>query len=425
MTTNATNALQLGLVLPDERLILADYEKQASENTISQMKKQIYESKLKCEKISLNSESHELSTSDKNVENMTNFQKKVNGICQTNAPNNVKQSNAIIKLQQRLENLEMIMFKVSEEKSNLRSQNVQLTDLLQRLTEQNHRLTEELDSHIMESTRFTKPENCLFQSSTENIAEFKHDSYCQYSNEQVKMNHDNEDNGNNVNVLDKGKFAPDYHEVENFKREKQANRSCGTNEILNLPNRTLVTTSPTQPNKTNTLLYHPENSFKSNTTRTCSSVIDSSTLLACESNETSDGFFSQETKGNKNYNNFSKSNTGDKYLKNEQDFKSDTKLLDQLISSIHNVNARITVNNYKTFLNFDYQTNKDNTPKRGAQYGDKMDVIKSVSIPPAVELTSHNNSNNKIINLTSEICRKSVETDNKITIYPVDILHAT
>lgn len=58
-----------------------------------------------------------------------------------NISNAVKQSNAIFSLQQRLGNLEMNMYKVSEDKGNLQSQNEQLTDLLRRLTEQNQRLT--------------------------------------------------------------------------------------------------------------------------------------------------------------------------------------------------------------------------------------------------------------------------------------------
>ncbi|KAH8853205.1 paramyosin (Allergen Blo t 11) [Schistosoma japonicum] len=197
-----------------------------------------------------------------------------------------------------------------------------------------------------------------------------------------------------------------------------------TNQILNLPDRTLVTT-PIQPNKTNTLLYNPEQSFKSDITQTRSSGIDGATLLTCESNETSDGFFSQKINANKNYYNCSKNNTEDKYLKNEQDLKSDTKSLNQLISSIRNVNAHITVNNYKTFLNFDYQNTKDKTPELGAKYGDKMNFIKSIFKPTSVELTSHNNNNNKIMNWTSKICKQSVETDNEGTIYTVNTLHKT
>ncbi|XP_018648203.1 putative paramyosin (Allergen Blo t 11) [Schistosoma mansoni] len=409
----------LGSLLSDQRLTSVDYEKQANENAISEMKKQINESKSKCDRSSLRRESCETVSSDKIRENLkisqgNNFQRNIS--------NAVKQSNAIFSLQQRLGNLEMNMYKVSEDKGNLQSQNEQLTDLLRRLTEQNQRLIKELDNRMMEATRDNKPATYSSQRVVEYSTEFQHNNnniFYDYSNEQVKTSSCH----NDKSVWNEEKFLDRCHNITNFNDGKSNKRPHENNEILTLSNQTLKNTSPVQLNDKNKLYYTQEQSaqsLKSDTTRTYYSVSDSA-ILSSQSND-SDELVSRETKVNNG-----ESNNDVKYCTNQQNFKLDTKIPDQPNSPTPNIDVHITANNYKTFLNFNYQNTKGNTLKHETQYGKQLTIIDPEFKPTARELTSHNTNNNGIINWKLKEYDKSLEmySDNEVTNCPDNTLPGT
>uniref|UniRef100_A0A5K4F1I7 Coiled-coil domain-containing protein 110 n=1 Tax=Schistosoma mansoni TaxID=6183 RepID=A0A5K4F1I7_SCHMA len=411
--------LSLGSLLSDQRLTSVDYEKQANENAISEMKKQINESKSKCDRSSLRRESCETVSSDKIRENLkisqgNNFQRNIS--------NAVKQSNAIFSLQQRLGNLEMNMYKVSEDKGNLQSQNEQLTDLLRRLTEQNQRLIKELDNRMMEATRDNKPATYSSQRVVEYSTEFQHNNnniFYDYSNEQVKTSSCH----NDKSVWNEEKFLDRCHNITNFNDGKSNKRPHENNEILTLSNQTLKNTSPVQLNDKNKLYYTQEQSaqsLKSDTTRTYYSVSDSA-ILSSQSND-SDELVSRETKVNNG-----ESNNDVKYCTNQQNFKLDTKIPDQPNSPTPNIDVHITANNYKTFLNFNYQNTKGNTLKHETQYGKQLTIIDPEFKPTARELTSHNTNNNGIINWKLKEYDKSLEmySDNEVTNCPDNTLPGT
>ncbi|VDO68703.1 unnamed protein product [Schistosoma mattheei] len=404
--------LSSGSLLSDQRLASVDYEKQASENAISELKKQMNESKSKCDRISLKRESCETVSIDKIREKFKTSQENTT---RRNISNAVKQSNAIFSLQQRLGNLEMNMYKVSEDKGNLQSQNEQLTDLLRRLTEQNQRLTKELDNRMMEATRANKQANYSSQRVVENSTGFQqnnNNNFYDYSNELVKISNCNNDDS----VWNEEKFLDGYRNTNNFNNGKSNQRPHENNEILTLPNRTLENTSPVQLDDKNKTYYTQEQnaqSLKSDTTRTYYSVNDSA-ILSSQSND-SDELVMREIKVNS-----SESNNYDKYFKNQQNFKLDTKIPDQPNSSTPSIDVHITANNYKTFLNFNYQNTKDNPLKHEIQYGKQLTVTDSEFKPTPLELTNHNTNNNGIINWKFKKYDKSLEiySDNEVTTCP-------
>ncbi|CAH8469766.1 unnamed protein product [Schistosoma bovis] len=287
--------LSSGSLLSDQRLTSVDYEKQASENAISELKKQMNESKSKCDRISLKRESCETVSIDKIKEKFKTSQENTT---RRNISNAVKQSNAIFSLQQRLGNLEMNMYKVSEDKGNLQSQNEQLTDLLRRLTEQNQRLTKELDNRMMEATRANKQANYSSQRVVESSTGFQQNSnnnFYDYSNELVKISNCNNDDS----VWNEEKFLNGYRNTNNFNNGKSNQRPHENNEILTLSNRTLENTSAVQLNDKNKTYYTQEQnaqSLKSDTTRTYYSVNDSA-ILSSQSND-SDELVMREIKVN-------------------------------------------------------------------------------------------------------------------------------
>ncbi|CAH8491889.1 unnamed protein product [Heterobilharzia americana] len=131
-----------GSLLSDQRLASVEYEKQASENAIDEMKKQMNETKSKCGKIQGRQENHDFSIGNRTDEKLNDFKEKLNeGLLHTNTSNSTTYTSTVMKLQRRLADLEMNMYKAGEEKECLRNRNEQLTDLLRRMTEQNHRLT--------------------------------------------------------------------------------------------------------------------------------------------------------------------------------------------------------------------------------------------------------------------------------------------
>ncbi|KAH9594943.1 hypothetical protein MS3_00009474 [Schistosoma haematobium] len=404
--------LSSGSLLSDQRLTSVDYEKQASENAISELKKQMNESKSKCDRISLKRESCETDGIDKIKEKFKTSQENTT---RRNISNAVKQSNAIFSLQQRLGNLEMNMYKVSEDKGNLQSQNEQLTDLLRRLTEQNQRLTKELDNRMMEATRANKQANYSSQRVVESSTGFQqnnNDNFYDYSNELVKISNCNNDDS----VWNEEKFLNGYRNTNNFNNGKSNQRPHENNEILTLSNRTLENTSAVQLNDKNKTYYTQEQnaqSLKSDTTRTYYSVNDSA-ILSSQSND-SDELVMREIKVNS-----SESNNYDKYFKNQQNFKLDTKIPDQPNSSTPSIDVHITANNYKTFLNFNYQNTKVNTLKHEIQYGKQLTVTDSEFKPTPLELTNHNTNNNGIINWKFKKYDKSLEiySDNEVTTCP-------
>ncbi|CAH8469750.1 unnamed protein product [Schistosoma bovis] len=404
--------LSSGSLLSDQRLTSVDYEKQASENAISELKKQMNESKSKCDRISLKRESCETVSIDKIKEKFKTSQENTT---RRNISNAVKQSNAIFSLQQRLGNLEMNMYKVSEDKGNLQSQNEQLTDLLRRLTEQNQRLTKELDNRMMEATRANKQANYSSQRVVESSTGFQQNSnnnFYDYSNELVKISNCNNDDS----VWNEEKFLNGYRNTNNFNNGKSNQRPHENNEILTLSNRTLENTSAVQLNDKNKTYYTQEQnaqSLKSDTTRTYYSVNDSA-ILSSQSND-SDELVMREIKVNS-----SESNNYDKYFKNQQNFKLDTKIPDQPNSSTPSIDVHITANNYKTFLNFNYQNTKANTLKHEIQYGKQLTVTDSEFKPTPLELTNHNTNNNGIINWKFKKYDKSLEiySDNEVTTCP-------
>ncbi|CAH8452398.1 unnamed protein product [Schistosoma intercalatum] len=404
--------LSSGSLLSDQHLTSVDYEKQASENAISELKKQMDESKSKCDRISLKRESCETVSIDKIKEKFKTSQENTT---RRNISNAVKQSNAIFSLQQRLGNLEMNMYKVSEDKGNLQSQNEQLTDLLRRLTEQNQRLTKELDNRMMEATRANKQANYSSQRVVESSTGFQQNNdnnFYDYSNELVKISNCNNDDS----VWNEEKFPDGYRNTNNFNNGKSNQRPHENNEILTLPNRTLENTPAVQLNDKNKTYYTQEQnaqSLKSDTTRTYYSVNDSA-ILSSQSND-SDELVMREIKVNS-----SESNNYDKYFKNQQNFKLDTKIPDQPNSSTPSIDVHITANNYKTFLNFNYQNTKANTLKHEIQYGKQLTVTDSEFKPTPLELTNHNTNNNGIKNWKFKKYDKSLEiySDNEVTTCP-------
>ncbi|CAI2725012.1 unnamed protein product [Schistosoma spindalis] len=410
--------LSSGLLLSDQRLTSVDYEKQASENAISEIKKQINESKSKCDRISLKRESCETVSNDKIKEKFKISQENTS---RRNISNAVKQSNAIFSLQQRLRNLETNMYKVNVDKGNLQSQNEQLTDLLRRLTEQNQRLTKELDNRMVEATRANKPATYSSQRVVENSTEFQqnnNNNFYDYSNEQVKIS-----NCNNDDSVWNEKFLDGYRNTNNFNNGKSNKRPYENNEILTSPDRTPGNTSPVQlsdKNKTYSAQEQSAQSLKSDTTRTYYSVSDSA-ILSSQSNY-SDEIIMRETKVNN-----SESTNDVKYFKNQQNFKLDTKIPDQPNSSTPNIDVHITANNYKTFLNFNYQNTKDNTLKHGTQYEKQLTIKDSEFKPNPPELTNHNTNNNGIINWKLKNFDKSLEiySDNEVKTCPDNILPGT
>ncbi|VDO61799.1 unnamed protein product [Schistosoma margrebowiei] len=408
-----------GSLLSDQRLTSVEYEKQASENAISEIKKQINESKSKCDRISLKRESCETVSSDKIKEKFKTSQENTT---RRNISNAVKQSNAIFSLQQRLGDLEMNMYRVSEDKGNLQSQNEQLTDLLRRLTEQNQRLTKELDNRMMEATRANKQATYSSQRVVENSTEFQqnnNNNFYDYSNELAKISNCN----NNDSVWNEEKFLDGYRNINNFNNEKSNKRPHENNEILTLPNRTLENTSSVQLNDKNKTYYTQEQSaqsLKSDTTRTYYSVSDSA-ILSSQSND-SDELVMREFKVNN-----SENTNYDKYFKNQHNFKLDTKIPDQPNSSPPSIDVHITANNYKTFLNFNYQNTKDNTLKHEIPYGKQLTVADSEFKPTPLELTNHNTDNNGIINWKIKKYDKSLEiySDNDATTCPDNTLPGT
>ncbi|CAH8447630.1 unnamed protein product [Schistosoma turkestanicum] len=305
-------------------------------------------------------------------------------ISQTNKPNSVNQSNIISELQQRLESLEKNMYKVSEEKESLRTQNQQLTDLLRRLTDQNHRLSKELDNCIVESMQVIKLPSYSSGKTVDNATRIQHDNHKNnqyhdhYPNEQVEMRDGNGDH----NVCNEEKLLGDNHDINNLNNETINERLFNCNNNVTPPNRTLENTSPVQSNTNNKLDCTQE---QTDTTPTQQSVSDDAVLSDGQSHD-SDDLVSKETEIDKNEN-----NTEVNDFENQQSIAFDTKIPNQSNSSTPNIDVHITADNYETFLNFSYQNAKDDdTPKHETQHEKHINIENADLKNTAAEVTGHN-----------------------------------
>ncbi|CAH8832134.1 unnamed protein product [Trichobilharzia szidati] len=447
-----------GSLLSDQRLAAVEYEKQASENAIGEMKKQMNESKSKYAKSTTKPESYDYASGDRSDEKLNTFKEKLNATkvdldmvqnaipkqritdytdnaIHTNASNSTSHSSTINKLEQRLADLEMNMYKASEEKQSLRNKNEQLTDLLRRMTEQNQRLTKELDYRVLESATSFRSRNYPFQRTVDNSYESSRNTQY-YSPEQAKVNNDE-------NIWNEEKFKDDdYKSIRKLKEDaddhgdKRVKKLYDSGDSANSVNHGLDTASTVQSNRMKSFYCTPEHitqGYKSDTARTFSPVSDSAILLTSKSNVSSSELDLNKITQRRNDIDYLQTSKENKYPKEGKDFRLSSKISDKFTSSINaTTNPHITTSNYRQFLNFDYQNTKDNLLKDDIQYTPQMNTSNSELKFTNKESTNHdpnnssrnNNNNNGIMKWGCQQYEQSSKTYSKdeTNIYPVNTL---
>ncbi|CAH8491856.1 unnamed protein product [Heterobilharzia americana] len=376
-----------GSLLSDQRLASVEYEKQASENAIDEMKKQMNETKSKCGKIQGRQENHDFSIGNRTDEKLNDFKEKLNeGLLHTNTSNSTTYTSTVMKLQRRLADLEMNMYKAGEEKECLRNRNEQLTDLLRRMTEQNHRLTKELDNRVMECGVLLKSKNYPFHRIMNEISSKNYHNTNFLSFEKIKMNHNSKVWNNNDKIKTEKHYINSFNEGNDLK-EVLFKRSFDDGDYPNSTNQEVEITSPNQSNHMKGFYFSSEQTvetLKSDTVRTFSPVNDNANEITGKSNLSSNELDLQKNKEELNNVDYSENYKDGVYLQEVKDMKSQSKLSTPLFP---NIDVYITANNYKQFLNFNYHTttttttnddddgDDDNILKNDTQDNSQMNII--------------------------------------------------